>query len=231
MSGPFGQDTVALVPLRAGSKGVANKNVRPFGGKPLFEHAIAQGLRCCGTCVVSTDIAQVLHRPTEKNVHLHPRPEEFARDNSPMDAVLADVIESLGLHTKTIVLLQATSPLRQDAIILEAIECFAAGKYDLVMSLTQAEKSVLKCGFVKDGQFAPLSKPEHCFMNRQVLPDIYRPTGAVFVFSADWFMRQRSLTTDRIGAVIMPPQQSLDIDTAEDFKRAEAAFIEQGGNL
>lgn len=225
------QDVVAFIPLRAGSKGLANKNIRIFGDRPLYEHAIAQGLRCCGACVVSTDIDQVLNRPKQENVRLHSRPEEFARDTSSMDEVLADAIDAMGLHGTTIVLLQATSPLRPDATIIEATRRHAAEENDLVMSVTPANKSTLKWGFLNDGRFAPLSKPVYCFMNRQTLPEVYRPTGAVYVFSADWFMQRRSLTTDKIGAVVMPPEQSLDIDTAEDFDRAENFFLKHGGNL
>lgn len=223
-------DYLAFLPLRAGSRGLANKNIRQFGGRPLFQHAIDQGVRCCGSCVVSTDIAQVLQLASQENVRLHSRPKEFARDDSGMDVVLADAISSLGLHGKAIVLLQATSPLRQDATILEAMRRHATGQYDLVMSLTPAEKSVSKWGYVNDDWFEPLSQVEHCFMNRQALPDVYRPTGAVYVFSADWFMQRRSLATDKIGAVIMSPEQSLDIDTIEDFERAEAAFLNQANN-
>lgn len=227
MSAPLEQHIVAFVPLRAGSKGLPNKNIRLFGGKPLYEHAIAQGLRCCGACVVSTDISHVLDRPAQAHVRIHSRPKEFARDNSPMDVVLADAIDSLGLHGKTIILLQATSPLRQDAAIIEALERHSAGENDLIMSLTPADKSILKSGFVSDGRFAPLSKPEHCFMNRQALPEVFRPNGAVFVFAADWFMQRRSLASDKIGVVIMPAEQSFDIDTAEEFERAENAFLKQ----
>jgi CMP-N,N'-diacetyllegionaminic acid synthase len=73
-------------------------------------------------------------------------------------------------------------------------------------------------------RFVPVSRPEYCFTNRQSLPEVYRPNGAVYVFSADWFLINGGLATHSIGALVMPPEQSQDIDTEADFRLAEALF-------
>jgi N-acylneuraminate cytidylyltransferase len=64
-------------------------------------------------------------------------------------------------------------------------------------------------------------------MNRQQLPPVYRPNGAVYVFDADWFAANGSLASRSIGFVEMPEERSLDIDTAEDFGRI-SAMLERG---
>lgn len=217
-------DYIAFVPIRAGSKGLENKNTKLFAGLPLYEHAVRQGLRCCARCIVSTDIDSVLVAPAVDALVLHRRPAGFATDNTPMDAVLVEAIVSLDLADKNIVLLQATSPLRSDATIREAIERHRNGADDLVMSVAETDRTILKCGLIEDGRFVPVRKPDYCFANRQSLPDVYRPNGAVFIFSSDWFLANGGLATDRIGAVIMPASQSLDVDTVDDFARAEAIF-------
>jgi len=217
-------DYIALVPIRAGSKGMPGKNVRPFAGLPWYEHAVRQGLRCCSACIVSTDIEQVLAADVPDGRVLHRRAAHLAADTSPMDDVLKDAIEQLKLAGVNIVLLQATSPLRSDAAIARAIARHRKAKADLVMSVTPAERTILKWGLIEGSRFAPVHKPDYCFANRQDLPEIYRPNGAVYVFSSDWFMGNGGLSTDNIDAVIMPADQSCDIDSEDDFLRAEKLF-------
>lgn len=219
--------TVALVPIREGSKGLPGKNVRPFAGLPLYEHAVRQGLRCCGSCVISTDIASVLNTPAVDGRVLHRRPAPLGADNAQMDAVIADAITGLSLRGRTIVLLQATSPLRTDENVRAAIELHQHGGFDLVLSVALGDRVILKAGTLKGDRFVPVSRPEYCFTNRQSLPEVYRPNGAVYVFSADWFLSNGGLVTNRIGAVVMRLEQSRDIDTEADFHLAEVRFRAQ----
>jgi N-acylneuraminate cytidylyltransferase len=91
------------------------------------------------------------------------------------------------------------------------------------MSVTDADRSVLKWGQVmNDGRFVPLSKPEHCFANRQSLPPVYKPNGAVYAMDAQWFIEQKSFVSERIGTVVMPAERSFDIDNMNDFELCEA---------
>lgn len=216
---------IALVPIRDGSKGLPQKNVRLFAGLPLYEHAVRQGLRCCKGCVISTDIEAVLEAPVEDGRVIYRRPTSLCNDSTQMDEVLRDTIINLSLQAHTIVLLQATSPLRCDDHVRSAIELQRSGKFDLVLSVAAGDSSILKAGTVEDGNFIPVSKPEYCFTNRQTLPKVYRPNGAVFVFSANWFMANGGLATNNIGAIVMSQEQSQDIDTEADFLLAESRFF------
>jgi N-acylneuraminate cytidylyltransferase len=120
-----------------------------------------------------------------------------------------------------VVLLQATSPLRRSADIRGAIDLFATGGYGLVMSVTEADRGVLKWGRLDGHRFVPLSAPEHCFANRQSLPPVVRPNGAVYVFDAARLIGTGSLAADTVGVVTMPPERSHDIDHLNDFEQAE----------
>ena len=72
------------------------------------------------------------------------------------------------------------------------------------------------------GRFVPLSDPAHCFANRQSLPPVVKPNGAVYVFDADRMVATGSFVSERIGAIAMPPERSHDIDNLNDFERVEA---------
>ncbi len=213
---------VAIVPVRGGSKGLPGKNIRPLAGKPLYRHALDQG-QAAGAelCLLSTDIPELLEADHGPAVRALPRPADLARDDTPMDPVLAHALAALEGPAQ-VVLLQATSPLRQVDDIRRAVALHAAGGFDLVMSVTPTPASILKYGMIESGRFQPVARAEYCFMNRQSLPPVFRPNGAVYVFDADWFRGRGRLATDNIGAVEMPEERSWDIDSAEDFARVEA---------
>jgi CMP-N-acetylneuraminic acid synthetase len=215
----------ALIPLRAGSKGLPGKNIRHLAGKPLYQYAIdAAHLAGAQCCYVTTDIAEVLSTKFTAPVALIQRPSHLQGDEVPMAHVLIHAIEQSTI-TGTVVLLQATSPMRTAQHIQSALTEFATGAHHLVMSVTSADSSVLKWGFLSDGTFKPLADPAFCFSNRQQLPQVYRPNGAIYVFDAQWFVRNQGFITDKIGAFKMSASDSLDIDTLEDFERCERALL------
>lgn len=221
MSVPI-QDWTAVIPLRGGSKGLPGKNTRPLAGKPLYRHAVDLALSAGARRVmISTDIAEVLAASLPSAVQVLQRPAELCADDVPMAPVVLQVLQA-GQVQGPVVLLQATSPLRQVADVQAALEQLASGDFDLVMSVAQADRGVLKWGQLEaDGRFQPLSRPEYCFANRQSLPPVFKPNGAVYAFQAAWFLNNRSFVSDRIGGIPMPAERSHDIDNLSDFERCE----------
>ncbi|MBK5926886.1 cytidylyltransferase domain-containing protein [Rhodobaculum claviforme] len=219
---------IALVPVRAGSKGLPGKNLRPLAGVPLWRRAVNQGLAVGAEVIVSTDIPEILSHPPEDGLRILPRPEALAGDTVPMDPVIAHALRAVP-GPATVVLLQATSPLRRLRDIRAGLALHATGDWDLVMSVAPADAGVLKWGRLEGGAFRPLGDPGHPFSNRQSLPPVWRPDGAVYVFDADGWRARGTLACDRIGAVRVAPDSALDIDTAADFARAEAALAARGG--
>ena len=215
---------IALVPVRAGSRGLPGKNLAPLAGVPLWRRAADQGAALGAEVVVSTDIPEILGLPPQAGLRILPRPAALAGDDVPMDPVIAHALEALPGPAR-VVLLQATSPLRSLSDIAAALEMFDAGGWDLVMTVTAADPGVLKWGRLEGGRFRPLGDPAHPFANRQALPPVWRPNGAVYVFDADGFRTRGRLVGPRIGAVPMPAARSADIDDVADFARAEAALI------
>jgi CMP-N,N'-diacetyllegionaminic acid synthase len=214
-------DVVAIVPIRAGSKGLPGKNVIPVAGIPLYLHSVSQGLRTVGQVLLSTDIDEIDNSILPSGCTLCRRPSELATDDTPMDAVVGHLIKEQALAGKTLVLLQATSPLRLDRDILAALELFGTRQYDMVLSVVERERGVLKYGILEGKQFNALRAHHFCFLNRQQLPPVHGPNGAVYVFDADRFTDVGGFPCQKIGAVEMPVERSVDIDTLADLNRVE----------
>lgn len=213
----------AVIPLRSGSKGLPGKNTRLLAGKPLYRHALDLALACgASRVVITTDIAEVLTAQHPPSVQVVCRPPELCGDSVAMAPVLLHALQCAQV-AGSVLLLQATSPLRQRADLWAALQRLASREFELVMSVTEADRGVLKWGQLQDnGRFMPLSRAEHCFANRQSLPSVYKPNGAVYALDAGWFMARQSFVSERIGTVVMPLERSHDIDNLADFERCEA---------
>ncbi len=220
----------ALIPCRAGSKGLPGKNIRLLAGRPLYQHSVDIALKSgASRIIISTDIPDIFTANLPTNVELLSRPVSLSRDDTPINSVLEHAIEYSDI-TGTVVLLQPTSPLRAKKDIRDALVRFTSSDHELVMSVTAADPEVLKWGRLHEGKFMPLADPEFCFANRQSLPRVFRPNGAIYVFDAGWFMRNKSLTCNRIGVIVMPNSRSQDIDNLVDFLHCEEIILSKQSN-
>jgi CMP-N-acetylneuraminic acid synthetase len=217
---------IALIPMRKGSKGIKNKNVHFLAGIPLFQHTINAATNAKAEAIyISTDIKEILESPKQDGIFKIRRTKNLAGDEIPMaDVVLDFLSEGIGADiadSKTIVLLQVTSPLRNSEDIRKALQLFEQVKGNLVISVTDAKNDVLKYGLISGGKFQHISSPEYSFQNRQRLPKVYRPNGAIYIFKAGWFRSKKSFATPSTFAYKMPAERSVDIDTIDDFKLVE----------
>ena len=214
---------VAIVPCRAGSKGLPYKNFLMLGSKKLYKITLDQALRCINEVIISSD------KNLEKelkcySVEQHRRSPELSRDQSTMAELMLELIGRYELHQSTIVLLQPTSPLRRDEDISKCIKTFKNNNFDLVFTVSSQDKTVLKSGFVRGNKFIPIAEPEFTSMNRQDLPELFKPNGAVYVFNGGWFEENNGFTSNNVGVVEMPTENGLDIDNQEDFDRVAQIY-------
>ena len=220
-------DVVAVVPIRAGSKGLPGKNLMSLDGMPLYLRAVHQGLRTVGRAVLSTDITEIDGADLPEGCALCRRPAHLASDDTPMAAVIDHLIVECSLQGATIVLLQATSPLRSDDDIHRAMTLFRDGGHDLVLSVVECDRGVLKYGTMENNTFTAMREQGFCFYNRQQLPPVVGPNGAVFVFEADRFLDMNGFPMQQTGAIEMPADRSVDIDNLDDLRRVELVLQTQ----
>lgn len=221
--------TLALIPARAGSKGVPGKNIRTLAGKPLIAWTIEAALasRHIDRVVVSSDGADILAAARDWGAETpFVRPTELARDDTPgIDVVLHALAQLPGFDW--VVLLQPTSPLRLAADIDAAIETCREANAPACVSVTMPSKSPYwMYTLAGDGRMCPLIEQASLPTRRQDLPAVYALNGAVYVARVDWLERTRSFLTAETVAYTMLPERSIDIDTELDFRVAELVMSE-----
>ena len=208
---------ISIIPLRAGSKGLISKNVLPINGKPLYMYTLEKALKHTERSIISTDIESIFLKEFPKNVKIVKRKKHLANDNSPLSDVLTDLFKSSEFEEEIAVLLQATSPLRNDEDINNAIKMYESNQYSMVMSIVEQDSKSLKYGLVKDNIYEPIHNSSSVFMNRQDLPKVYAPNGAIYIFSIKDYLINNTYPTSKIGAYLMPKSRSIDIDCQKDF--------------
>jgi len=191
----------------------------PLAGRPLYRYSVdAAQFAGAQQIILSTDIPEVLAAHHPQGVDVLQRPQDLCGGSVPMAPVLLHAVLTAGI-SGAVVLLQPTSPLRSPGDIIAALSVLITGDYEMVMSVTQADRGVLKWGMLVGQRFIPMSNPDYCFANRQDLPSVYKPNGAVFAMQAEWFVITKSFSSELIGTHVMPAERSVDIDSLADFQR------------
>ena len=192
----------AIVPFRKGSKGLPGKNLFMLDNVPLWKRAVLQGLRTCEKVIYSTDYTVEIEELKNQNVIYDRRPDYLSNDFTKIEKVIGH-LSKISVKSENLVLLQPTTPLRTDQNIKTAFELYSTEKFSMVMSVVERDRSVLKYGFVdKKGSFSFVNRPDYCFYNRQELPQVFGPNGAIYVFNGQRFLKI-TLFPQKVGVVTM----------------------------
>lgn len=208
------QKIYALIPARAGSKRIKNKNMQQIGGKTLIQWSVEVAQKCKGVekVVVSTDSEEYgVHAQNLGAVGLL-RPSELASDSATDEDVLSHFFEHYPCDL--CVFLRPTTPFRNEYLIEMAIQKMLAYR-DQANSLRSVEEmgeSAWKCFRISDGWLKViLGHMTIANQPNQMVPKTYRGNGYVdILFGPKWGERILSFITPR----------TLEIDTEDDLEYA-----------
>ena len=222
---------IATVLARAGSKGLADKNIRPFLGEPMLVRTIRQALTCGQfDCVAfSSDSEAYLNiaRSAGAQILVH-RPAKFANDSVTKLPGIRHAVETaeaeLGLSFHVVADLAVTSPLRGHADVAGAVRLLEETNAPLVLSGQRAKDNpyfnMLEQHWTKGWA---LSKELSGLVNaRQAAPEVVALNGAVYVWRRDELAKPDDrVVRPGLEIYMMPHERSFDVDDDFDFRLAE----------
>ena len=211
---------LAVIPARAGSKGIPNKNIRIIGGRPLIYYSIKNALasQYITDVIVSTDSDAVRIIADQMGTRIKWRDAKLCGDAVTLDAVIADAIPD-NEKWDYIVTMQPTSPTLRVETLDAAIKFTIDNGYETVISAINAPH--LSWG-EKDGKKFPNYTER---LNRQYLPPCYMETGA-FVISHASVVTSETRIGSKVDVFEVPEDEAQDVDTFEDL-RSVAATLER----
>lgn len=220
---------LAVIPARAGSKGIPNKNLRIIGGHPLVYYSIKNALssQYITDVAVSTDSDPVRIIATQMGAKCRWRDAKLCGDEVTLDSVIADAIPEG--EWDYIVTMQPTSPTLMVETLDKAIAYTIEKDLDTCISAINAPH--LSWG-EKDGQKVPNYEKR---LNRQYLPPCYMETGA-FVISKRNVVTSETRIGKKVDVFEVSEREAVDIDTFADLRtvsytlNAEKVAIYVNGN-
>ena len=233
---------LAIIPARGGSKGVPRKNIYPVCGIPLLVYSIKHALeaKAVNRVLVTTDdeeIRQIAIKAGAEAPFL--RPSELAADNSPDHPVFAhalDYLESSGGYIPDIIVhLRPTSPIRPLGLIDECISMLkaAGNELDSVVTVSEVNRHPFRMFRLENSDKFTRALPIDDYVSRFNLselphlidrhewPQYFYYNCVVDVLWSKNIAKYSNTTGGRIGAIKIPNDIDIDIDTLNDIKAFE----------
>ena len=230
---------LGLIPARGGSRGIPRKNIRPLGGRPLLAYTAecALAARRLDRVILSTEdeeIAAVGRRCGVEVPFL--RPVELAQDATPTLPVVVhalSALEAAGDRFDAVCVLQPTHPFRRPEHIDACIELLAAGRVDAVFTVlpvpTQYHPHWVYFADER-GRLHLASGAREPIVRRQELRAAFHREGSVYVVRRDVVVEAGSLYGECVVGYELEPAQSVNIDSWDDWERAERMLAERIAN-
>ena len=220
---------LALVPARGGSKGIPDKNIRPLAGHTLLHYA-AQAARASDIVdrtVLTTDSDRIAAEGRRAGLEVpFMRPAALAQDDTPMLPVIEHAVSALaqgGWEPEIVVLLQPTSPLRTGAHVRAAVEALRATRADSVVTVVELPRHLSPDYVMRidEGRLVPFLPDGTRITRRQDARPAFVRDGTAYVFWTKTLRDQRSIYGGHCHPLVVAPNESITIDTPDDWDAAE----------
>lgn len=213
---------LCVVCARSGSKGIKNKNLLEFFGKPLILHTLYQAkkIKRFTNIVVSTD-SKKISKIVGNNFSWFIRSKNLSGDKVAKIKVIIDALKKSEKKFKVkydfVIDLDVTSPLRLNNDIINAFKIFEKKKLDNLFSVCEASRNPYFNMVEEVNQRILLSKNIKTFYSRQTAPKVYDMNAALYIWKRDILLKKKSLFNKKTGIYIMPKHRSIDIDDKLDY--------------
>lgn len=219
---------LGLIPARGGSKAIPGKNIKMLAGKSLIQRAYesASKSKYLDRIILSTDSDEIAENARSFGLEVpFMRPDEFAKDESPMIDAVIHALETLnksGYVPDAVMLLQPTSPLRNAKHIDEAIDLLKDN--DSVCSVIEIPQDMSPHYVMKingDGYLDYFLPEGKNIKRRQDVPRAYKRDGTIFLTKTGVLLNEKNFYGKKCVPYFIDTSLSVNIDTPEEWQIAE----------
>ena len=219
---------VAIIPARGGSTRIPRKNIRNFAGKPIIAHSI-----CCALqsglferVIVSTDDEEIAQIAREFGAEVpFLRPSELSDDHTGTTEVVAHSVDYLnrqGAGPSAVCCIYATAPFIQPEDLKQGLTILESGDWQYVFSATNFSFPIFRSFQENVGGGLKMLFPEHFNTRSQDLPEVYCDAGQFYWGRPQSWIDNIRIFDSNSTIVHIPRWRVQDIDTEEDWVRAES---------
>ncbi|WP_420336693.1 cytidylyltransferase domain-containing protein [Roseibium sp.] len=222
---------IAMVPARAGSQGLRDKNIRPLAGKPLMAHSIRPALECrmIDQTFINSDSDTYLEIGKAAGAMTYRRPDHLGQSDTTMQAVVAEFIETRrreGDEFDAVLVLYPTYPFRTPELLEDLLRYYLDNPdCHSVIGLKQPDTHPFLCAKREtDGSIKTFVEYDgNKYYRRQDYPECFELTSWAMVISADHvdMLNAHMMSPETVGYAVPDTVRIVDIDTEIDFYFAE----------
>ena len=221
---------IAIIPARGGSKRISRKNVKNFCGKPMIAWSIeaAEASGCFDKILVSTDDREIGNIAEEYGAEVpFMRPAELSDDFTGTISVIRHAIKWIQVHVGAVeyaCCIYATAPFVAPQDLLKGWDLISQQSIDYAFSVTSYSFPIQRAIRIAENGTIAMFNPDHFATRSQDLEDAWHDAGQFYWGTAEAWCRERAIFGERSVPVLLPRHRVQDIDTAEDWVRAEWLF-------
>ena len=221
---------LGVIPARAGSKGIPNKNIIDLGGQPLIKYTIeaALGSNMITDCVVSTDSDDIASLAESLGLSCpFIRPKNLSDDKALSLPVIQHAVSFMenkhAIRYDAVIMLQPTTPLRTSEDIDQSLSILMSKKLDSVISVVEVEGNhPLRMKRIVNNRLVNYVDQGYEDMRpRQELPKVYIRNGAIYATLRDTLIDGNSFVGENSYPYVMSKEKSINIDTISDLYLAQ----------
>lgn len=218
---------LAVIPARGGSKRIPRKNIRPFGGLPMIAWSIRAAIdsACFDRIIVSTDDAEIAATAKENGAEApFLRPKSLSDDHTGTVPVIAHAVQwqqEQGLPASSVCCLYATAPFVQAADLQRGLAVLEESDADFAFSVTSYAFPIQRAIRLTEAGRVQMFQPNHFETRSQDLEEAWHDAGQFYWGKAAAWLANKPLFGPNSVPVILPRYRVQDIDTLEDWARAE----------
>ena len=221
---------IAIIPARGGSKRIPRKNIKEFCGKPMIawsiEVAKASGL--FDHIIVSTDDLEIAGVAREYGAEVpFMRPTKLSDDYIGTTPVVKHATKwAVGNIGKIdfVCAIYATAPFIKPADLRDGFSLLTASGCQIAFSVTSFPFPIQRAVKISKNKKVSMFQPEHYLTRSQDLEPAYHDAGQFYWAITDAVLNEVSAFSKEAVPFILPRHQVQDIDTNEDWIRAELMF-------
>ena len=222
---------LAVIPARSGSKGLIDKNIRPLCGHPLLSYSVVAAKKSCviDRVIISSDSPEYIDIAKSYGAEaLFVRPAEISGDENTDYECMKHMLDFLQKNERKvpqyIVHLRPTTPLRNPALIIEAVDKIKSDRNATALrSAHEMSETAYKCLEIKNLLFKPLGTNsfdmDMANLPRQMFPKTYSANGYVDILKSDFISSTGKIHGDHVLAFVTP--KTLEVDNENDFEIIE----------
>lgn len=220
---------VAIIPARGGSKRIPRKNIKEFCGKPMIAYSIEAAIESAlfDRIIVSTDDEEIAEISKHWGAEVpFMRPKELSDDFTPTIPVISHAIEQLRQEAPVNIAccIYATAPFIQSRYLKEAYAVLIQSNSAYSFGTTSFSFPIQRAIKLDAHKRVEMFYPEHFNTRSQDLEEAYHDAGQFYFGTAQAWLEEKIVFSKESTAIILPRHLVQDIDTLEDWKRAEIMY-------